>query len=297
VQDVTAPTILTEPLSTDVDCSGVQEEEGSGAAGSGATGSGTAGSGGTGSGGSGDGCPDDITTEIPPAPDKVEVTDNCDNAIDVAYTQTQYGDCPAVIVRQWIATDACANASDLIHLVVLRKACVQTAKYWEENPDAWLNPFGPVEYLELGCAGVLTSAADAMGLLATNAHGDVTIELAQELIAAILNVEQGAESALAADLIQAARDYLCVTPIGSDPDDKLLKEAAKDLEKALKDFNAGKLCAPKCGSGKSGSGAGNTNELDDGDLDGVPDLVDNCPELPNPNQADADGDGIGDLCE
>jgi serine protease len=32
------------------------------------------------------------------------------------------------------------------------------------------------------------------------------------------------------------------------------------------------------------------------DQDGVPELVDNCPGLANPDQADADGDGLGDVC-
>jgi hypothetical protein len=35
----------------------------------------------------------------------------------------------------------------------------------------------------------------------------------------------------------------------------------------------------------------------DGDEDGVDNLVDNCREVYNPEQADADGNGIGDACE
>lgn len=35
----------------------------------------------------------------------------------------------------------------------------------------------------------------------------------------------------------------------------------------------------------------------DGDRDGVPDDLDNCPETPNPTQVDADGDHVGDVCD
>jgi hypothetical protein len=34
----------------------------------------------------------------------------------------------------------------------------------------------------------------------------------------------------------------------------------------------------------------------DGDGDGVPDSIDDCPTVPNPDQSDADGDGVGDAC-
>ena len=36
---------------------------------------------------------------------------------------------------------------------------------------------------------------------------------------------------------------------------------------------------------------------DDTDNDGVPNAADNCPDVPNPDQADADGDGFGDACD
>ncbi len=40
----------------------------------------------------------------------------------------------------------------------------------------------------------------------------------------------------------------------------------------------------------------NTSPSDE-DNDGIPDDVDNCPSIPNPNQEDEDNDGIGDACE
>ena len=36
-------------------------------------------------------------------------------------------------------------------------------------------------------------------------------------------------------------------------------------------------------------------EGQDSDQDAVPDTRDNCPSIPNPDQADHDGDGLGDL--
>lgn len=35
----------------------------------------------------------------------------------------------------------------------------------------------------------------------------------------------------------------------------------------------------------------------DSDNDGIPDVTDNCPAVANPDQADSDGDGVGDACE
>lgn len=37
--------------------------------------------------------------------------------------------------------------------------------------------------------------------------------------------------------------------------------------------------------------------LPDTDRDGVPDKIDNCPSVPNPNQLDTDGDHLGDACD
>ena len=46
----------------------------------------------------------------------------------------------------------------------------------------------------------------------------------------------------------------------------------------------------------AGRRAGPVEPLDT-DVDGVADVDDNCPRVPNPDQLDGDGDGVGDLCE
>jgi len=50
-------------------------------------------------------------------------------------------------------------------------------------------------------------------------------------------------------------------------------------------------------NGVDDNGDGNTDEGFDADAGGVADCIDNCPADPNPDQADQDGDGVGDVCD
>ena len=55
-----------------------------------------------------------------------------------------------------------------------------------------------------------------------------------------------------------------------------------------------------CPTGTYSPSPGAVSESDclpDGDGDTVPDVSDNCPTVPNTDQADADNNGVGDACE
>jgi uncharacterized protein (TIGR02145 family) len=60
------------------------------------------------------------------------------------------------------------------------------------------------------------------------------------------------------------------------------------------------LPSPEICDGKDNDCDGQTDEecaVTDSDGDGVPNASDNCPNFNNPNQADSDNDGLGDLCD
>ncbi len=63
--------------------------------------------------------------------------------------------------------------------------------------------------------------------------------------------------------------------------------------------NPGFALFPAKGTVRNDMGAYGGGGLDDFDWDGdgVPDVLDNCPDYANPDQLDTDGDGLGDYCE
>jgi len=107
--------------------------------------------------------------------------------------------------------------------------------YWKNHPEAW-----PVTELTLD--GVTYDRAGLLQILSTSASGDVTYELAHQLIAALLNVAIGVEvPADAAAAMDAAQAFLTAHPLGTAPTDPAARREAEWILKALIAFNEGKI--------------------------------------------------------
>jgi len=117
-----------------------------------------------------------------------------------------------------------------------------TQGYWKNHPEAWC-----VQTIQLGCQGYSKQAAIAIMQNAT--AGDMTYALAQQLIAAKLDVNcAGGDSSCVASAIANADAWLCQHPVGSYVQAK--SAAWADLThdyNVLCSYCQGQLCAPHCG--------------------------------------------------
>jgi uncharacterized delta-60 repeat protein len=83
--------------------------------------------------------------------------------------------------------------------------CPKTQGYWQTHPEAW-----PVESLTLGSQTY--TKAELLGILSSSTKGDVSLSLAQQLIAALLNVANGADAAAVSATIAHAQTLLATYP-------------------------------------------------------------------------------------
>ena len=119
--------------------------------------------------------------------------------------------------------------------------CTYTQGYWKNHEELW-----PVASLMLG--SVLYSAAQADAILGQSVAGNGLVSLAHQLIAAKLNVANGADPTAAAAAIAAADALigaLIVPPVGGGYLDPSLTSS---LIQTLDDYNNGVIGPGHCGS-------------------------------------------------
>jgi uncharacterized protein YijF (DUF1287 family) len=103
-----------------------------------------------------------------------------------------------------------------------------------------------METIQLGC--ITYTQQQAIAIMRHSTSQDKTYLLAQELIAAKLNVGcKGSNPGCVSSLIAAADAWLCMHPIGSGVQSGSVWNQIKATHAALEKYNEGKSCAPSCG--------------------------------------------------
>jgi hypothetical protein len=116
--------------------------------------------------------------------------------------------------------------------------CTFTQGYWKNHPEAW-----PVSSITIG--GVTYTQAQAIAILQTSPEGDATYILAHQLIAAKLNVLNGANGSVVASTISDADTFLSTHPLGSNPSNPD-RAYAIQLAMTLDDYNMGLIGPGHC---------------------------------------------------
>jgi hypothetical protein len=118
-------------------------------------------------------------------------------------------------------------------------SCTYTQGYWRNHPDAW-----PVTRLTLGT--VTYQAAELIAILDNPARGNGLITLAHQLIAAKLNIANGADPSAVQQAITDADNMiggLVVPPIGND---YLQPGQTGNLTETLTEYNEGTIGPGHC---------------------------------------------------
>ena len=115
--------------------------------------------------------------------------------------------------------------------VTAQADCSLTQGFWKNHEEAW-----PVEELILG--GSTYTKTQLLAILGTPPRGDATYILIHQLIAAQLNVADGADPTAIADTLVEAEAWLVSHPLGSKPTGAD-REAGLALAALLDDYNNG----------------------------------------------------------
>jgi hypothetical protein len=118
-------------------------------------------------------------------------------------------------------------------------SCTYTQGYWRNHPDAW-----PVTNLTIGT--VTYQAAELMAILDNPARGNGLVILAHQLIAAKLNIANGADPSAVQQTVTEADNMigtLVIPPVGNG---YLPPDQTGDLNETLTEYNEGIIGPGHC---------------------------------------------------
>jgi hypothetical protein len=177
---------------------------------------------------------------------EIELGDLFDETGVTASYVEELGSGEEVVVRARAAASPEANASDYSTVVVARTQslpvanCTYTIGFWKTHFDQW-----PVGSLTLGTVNY--TAAQLLDILNEPAAGNGLLILAHQLIAAKLNIANGADPTPIASAVSDADaliDGLVCPPIGAG---SLPPGSVTSLKDELDDYNNGLSGVPHCG--------------------------------------------------
>jgi hypothetical protein len=151
------------------------------------------------------------------------------------------------VFRAWASSDgntgsgASAYSNTVMGTTTTISNCTFTQGYWKNHPSSW-----PATSLTLGT--VSYTKDQLLQILGQPARGNGLVILAHQLIAAKLNILQGADPSSVIATIAAADaliDGLVCPPIGGGNIDPATVD---DLAQTLDSFNNGTLGVPHCGT-------------------------------------------------
>jgi len=129
--------------------------------------------------------------------------------------------------------------------VTAQADCSLTQGFWKNHQEAW-----PVEELILGVTTY--TKTQLLAILGTPPRGDATYILIHQLIAAKLNIANGADPTAITDTVVAADAWLASNPLGSKPTGAA-RQVGVALATLLDDYNNGVTGPGHCGSTPSPS--------------------------------------------
>ncbi len=153
------------------------------------------------------------------------------------------------MIALWAAIFTLVLATSLASAFSPSAGCTLTQGFWKNHPQAW-----PVDSILLG--GVTTTQAQAIAILEALPRGDATYILAHQLIAAKLNVFNGADPSAVEQALDDADSWLGAHPLGSDPSNPDRAQGVA-LAEILDSYNNGLI----------GPGHCDDNDCDDDDCD------------------------------
>jgi len=236
-------------------------------------------------------CPPDVElvcgdSTDPSVTGTATATDAC-GVVTIEFCDIQDGICPALITRQWTATDECGNSVTCEQQIKVCMNCSFSQGFYKTHFELWPTFLTLPGHLEDGMfilGNDILAPEDALDVLWTPpVLGDATLILAHQYIAAVLNAAKQCSdvNAVVLNTLEAANTWFEANPLLSKPPPSANRNEGLALSETLDDYNNGLLTdgPPSC------------DAEDDGEETIIPGRFDDC----SAEEADVDEDNVGDV--